>query len=130
MKIPLKNCPPIRDSKAFFKAKSLVYVDLFEAPLAVSLKRLKIIKIYDTPGNLYRYFKKGYLMPVDEKTNIQPLIIWILPLQGILDCGKVFDFSAWDPQEDKVVLTEQLLQDFMQRINITERKELYRPSEN
>jgi hypothetical protein len=122
MNIHLLDCPPIEDVKAFFKAKSVVYINLFEAPVKVSPTKLKLIKIYETPGKMYRYFKKGYLAPADEETGFQPLILWTKPLQEILNSQRVFDFSAWDPQKDKILLTRHEFLNFLPSVISEENK--------
>lgn len=107
MKIPLTDCPPITDTKSFFKAKTVVYIDVLPAPVEVAASGFKLIEIYGTPGKLYRYFKKGYLIPQEEGTEYMPLILWEKPLQEILCSFRVFDFSEWNLKKDKIFLTEQ-----------------------
>jgi len=131
MKILLPDCPLIKNAKAFFKAKSVVYIELFEAPVEVAPSGLKLITIYATPGTLYRYFKKGYLLPVNNETGYQPLILWHKPLQEIIDSQRVFDFSAWDPQKDKIAITEdEIILRFMPRITLSEISKRNEPGKN
>ncbi|MGN6341029.1 MAG: hypothetical protein ACTHML_08710 [Ginsengibacter sp.] len=105
MNIPLTYCPRITNTQDFFKAEMVVYINLYKAPEEVSPTGLKLIKIYGTPGEMYHHFTKGYMTPVFEETEYQLLILWNQPLQEILNSDRVFDFSAWDRQKDKIILT-------------------------
>jgi len=110
MKIPLIYCPPITKVEDFFKVKLVVYINLYKAPEEVSPTGLKLIKIYGTPGEMYRHFKKGYMTPVFEETGYQLLILWNQPLQAILDSFRVFDFSEFDREKDGIVLTKRQIE--------------------
>ncbi|MGN6296307.1 MAG: hypothetical protein ACTHM7_05960 [Ginsengibacter sp.] len=113
MKVPLSSLPVISKPKAFFKSKMAAYVAFFEAPQEIAPSRLVLLKIYAMPGRMYRYFKEGYLMPTDEETGIQPLVLWNMPLQAILDENKVFDFTGYDPQTDDIGITEDEMIEYL-----------------